>query len=74
MGKTYIFARKNGIVGTRIMELEMKEAISEMKKNSDTDFEIGILSGGSYSSLVKVYNEYAPFKKVQNKKELLEVV
>lgn len=74
MGKTYIFARKNGIIGTRIMELDMKEAINELKKNIDTDFEIGILSGGNYSSLVKVYNEYAPFKKVLNKDELLEVV
>ena len=65
MGKTYIFSRKTGVIGTRIMELDMKEAICVLQQNKNTDLEIGILSGANYSSLVKVYGEYAPFKKVK---------
>lgn len=72
MGKTYIFARESGIEGTKIMESNIKDAICILRENKDVNFQVGILSGANYSSLIKVYGEYAPFKKVETEEELLE--
>ena len=72
MGKTHVFARKTGILGTVILETNIKKAIEILRENNDINLQIGILSGANDKSLAKVYGEYAPFKKVSNERELLQ--
>ncbi|MPM46534.1 hypothetical protein SDC9_93238 [bioreactor metagenome] len=45
-----------------------------MRSNRKANYQLGILNGPSYSSLIKVYGEYAPFRKVSNVEELIKSV
>ncbi|MCR1974274.1 hypothetical protein NSA52_09040 [Clostridium sporogenes] len=74
MSKVYLFARKVGIGGTAVLETTIKDAVGVMKNNRKPSFQLGILNGPSYSSLIKVYGEYAPFRKVHNVDELIKSV
>lgn len=74
MSKVYLFARKVGTGGTAVLETTIKEAVGVMRKNRKPNFQLGILNGPSYSSLIRVYGEYAPFKKVSNVAELIKSV
>lgn len=74
MSKVYLFARKVGIGGTSILETNIKDAVGVMRNNRKPNFQLGILNGPSYSSLIKVYGEYAPFRKVNNVDELIRSV
>ncbi|MBE6069348.1 MAG: hypothetical protein E7211_16915 [Clostridium lundense] len=74
MPKVYLFARRVGTGGTAILETTIKDAVSVMRSNRKPNFQLGILNGPSYSSLIKVYGEYAPFRKVTNVDELIKSV
>ncbi|WP_038291012.1 hypothetical protein [Acetivibrio straminisolvens] len=69
--KTYIFSRKTGTGGTKIMEIDKKEAIQIMKENRNKDYQLGILTGSNFDVVIKVYSEYAPFHKVNTVQELI---
>jgi hypothetical protein len=70
----YLFARKVGTGGTAVLETTIKDAVDVMRKNRKPNFQLGILNGPSYSSLIKVYGEYAPFRRVSNVDELIKSV
>lgn len=74
MSKVYLFARKVGTGGTAVLETTIKDAVSVMRSNRKANYQLGILNGPSYSSLIKVYGEYAPFRKVSNVEELIKSV
>lgn len=74
MSKIYLFARKVGTGGTAVMETTIKDAVGVMKDKRKADYQLGILSGSNYSSLMKVYGEYAPFRKVSNVEDLVKSV
>lgn len=71
--KVYLFARKPGVLGTKIMEIEEMKAIEYLEANYDNDLgiDLGILSGDSFGTVRSVYGEYAPFKKVNSLDELM---
>ncbi|TYQ15252.1 UNVERIFIED_CONTAM: hypothetical protein Cloal_1680 [Acetivibrio alkalicellulosi] len=70
--KTYIFARKIGTSATKIMEIDKKEAVRVMKENRNSDYQLGMLTGGSFDTVIKVYGEYAPFHRVKTIQELVK--
>ncbi len=70
--KTYIFARKVGANATKIMEIDKKEALRVMRENRNSEYQLGILTGGSFDTVIKVYGEYAPFHKVSTIRELVK--
>lgn len=74
MSKVYLFARKGGTGGTSVLETTIKDAVEVMRKNRKPNFQLGIINGPSYSSLIKVYGEYAPFRRVSNVDELIKSV
>ncbi|MNN26531.1 hypothetical protein D3C81_1400370 [compost metagenome] len=74
MSKVYLFARKVGTGGTAVLETTIKDAVGVMRNNRKPNFQLGILNSPSYSSLIKVYGEYAPFRKVGNLDELMKSV
>lgn len=74
MSKIYLFARKVGRGGTAVMETTIKDAVGVMKGNRRADYQLGILSGSNYSSLMKVYGEYAPFRRVSTVEDLVKSV
>lgn len=74
LSKVYLFARRVGTGGTAVLETTIKDAVGVMRNNRKPDFQLGILNSPSYSSLIKVYGEYAPFRKVNNVNELIKSV
>lgn len=71
MSKTYIFVRKQGITGTKILETTRKEAIKYLKENrSIIGTQIGILGRSDYKPVKSVYGEYAPFQRIKSIAEL----
>lgn len=74
MSKVYLFARKVGTGGTAVLETTIKDAVGVMRNNRKPNFQLGILNSPSYSSLIKVYGEHAPFRKVGNLDELMKSV
>lgn len=73
MFKTYLFVRKTGILGTKIVETTRKEAVKYIRENNkinDEEIQIGILGGKDYETVKSVYGEYAPFKKLNSISEL----
>ena len=74
MGQTYVFARKVGIQGTALLEMNRKDAVHLMRHHRKSGFQLGVLGGANLQSIQKVYGEYAPFKKVDTVDQLLEVI
>ncbi|WP_461207860.1 hypothetical protein [Clostridium sp. DL1XJH146] len=74
MRKSYLYARRTGISGTAMLEISRREAIEIMKKNRGVDFQLGILGGADYSEVIRVYGEFAPYKKVLSVEELIDFV
>lgn len=72
MRKTYLYARRVGMGGTAILEIDRREAISVMKENRKCGFQLGILGGPNVDVVKRVYGEFAPFKKVESIQELAE--
>jgi len=70
--KTYIFARKAGTNPTKIMEIDKKEAVRIIRENRNSEYQLGMLTGGSFDTVIKVYGEYAPFHKVKTIHELVK--
>ena len=71
MSKVYLFTRKKREKYTAILETSMKNAIEVLKENRNIDYQLGILNAPSYDSMCKVYGEYAPFRKVDDIRQLI---
>ena len=69
--KTYIFSRKTGTNGTKIMETDKKTALKIMKENRKIKYQLGMLTGDNFDTVIKVYGEYAPFHIVNSAQELV---
>lgn len=69
--KTYLYVRKIGTDTTRIMEIDKKQAVMVMKENRNSNYQIGMLTGCSFDTVIKVFGEYAPFHKVKTIDELI---
>ena len=66
-----LYARKRGRGETLVVEIEGKEALKVMRENRGCDFQLGMLGSTDLNTAVKVYGEFAPYKKVQSVQELL---
>ena len=64
MSSSFLYARKTGVGGTSILPLPNSEAIKVMKENRGCDFQLGVLGGADLQSVMRVYGEFAPYKKV----------
>jgi len=58
--KAYTLLR--GFKETKIMEVDMLEAVSIMRKNENVE----VLIGADVYIVMKVFGEYAPFKIIKN--------
>jgi tRNA A37 threonylcarbamoyladenosine dehydratase len=67
-----LYARKRGCGETRVIELDSKEAIKIMKQNRKCDFQLGMIGSTNLQSVARVYEEFAPFKRVASVEELLK--
>lgn len=67
-----LYARKRGRGETRVIELDSREAIKIMKQNRKCGFYLGMTGSTNLNSAVRVYGEFAPFKKVSSVDELLK--
>lgn len=74
MHKSYLYIRETGINGTKILETTRKHAVSIIKENRRTGYQLGILGGRNLGTIKSVYGEFAPFIKVESEEELLECV
>lgn len=71
MHKTFLFIRKTGIGGTKILETSIPEAIQFIRANKkNIELQIGILGGKDYETVKSVYGEYAPFEKIHSFSEI----
>lgn len=68
--QTYLFFRKDDIVGTKIMEIDKKEALCILRENRSSNCQLGMLTGKDLDVIAKVYAEYAPFYLVESVSEL----
>lgn len=73
MCRAYLYIRKEGITGTKILEITRKEAISIIRANRRIGYDLGIFGGKSLEVIKSVYGEYAPFIQVDSKEELLKL-
>lgn len=71
MSSSFLYARRTGVKGTFILPLSKVEAINVMKANRGIDFQLGVLGGADLQSVMRVYGEFAPYKKVNSVQELL---
>lgn len=72
MSSSFLYAKKPEVSGTLILPLPNLEAINVMKENRGCDFQLGVLGGADLQSVMRVYGEFAPYKKVESVQELLE--
>ena len=56
------------------MEIDKKQAVMVMKENRNSNYQIGMLTGSSFDTIIKVYGEYAPFHKVKTIDELMKPI
>lgn len=70
MDYVYLYARKLGKTGTRLVKLTRKEAIAFMRQNRNTGYQIGVLGSDNINAVRRIYGEYAPFTVVGSKEEL----
>jgi len=74
MSSSFLYARKTGVRGTLILPLSNSEAIKVMKENRGCDFDLGVLGGADLLSVMRVYGEFSPYKKVESVQELLSTM
>ena len=71
MSSTYIYIRKTGIEGTKVMKMTRKEAMGIIRQHRGSDYQIGILGGKNLRSISMVYGEFMPYFEVERKEDLL---
>lgn len=69
MSSSFLYARRTGIRGTYILPLSIIDAILVMKENRGCDFQLGVLGGADLQSVMRVYGEFAPYKRVHSVQE-----
>lgn len=74
MSSSFLYARITGVRGTSILPLTNIEAIKVMKQNRGSDFQLGVLGGADLQTVMRVYGEFAPYKKVETVQELFNTM
>lgn len=74
MSSSYLYIRKVGIKGTKVLETTRKNALAIIKANRKSDYQIGILGGRNLDVIKRVYGEFAPFIEVETEKELTDTI
>jgi hypothetical protein len=70
MEYVYLYARRTGKTGTRLLKLTRKEAITFMRQNWNIGYQIGVLGSDNINAVRRIYGEYAPFTVVNSREEL----
>jgi len=69
--KTYLYCIQKG-KKTRLLEIDRLTALKIVKKyDAINGAELGTFSSTSFSSAIKTYREYSPYKKVNSEEELI---
>lgn len=74
MNKAFLYARKTGRAGTYVVELPMDEAVKVIRNNRGSGIQIGILGGSDFSTVKRVYGEFAPYYQVKDVQSALRKV
>jgi hypothetical protein len=70
--KSYLYARKVGVIGTYLIEMSKKNAMKIIKEEKEINDYLGIICSNNFKDLKLTYGEYVPFKKLETIEELKE--